>query len=117
MVPVDLALAVYAMWASLLLSIGFAVVEWFASASPLDPAVRLILLGGHFVVIRAIPQKHRWARYASVGITLVFFLFLARDADGLTRTDIWHMLIKAPIDVFVISSLFKASVSQWLREP
>jgi len=115
-VPVDVAFAVYAMWASLLLSSGFAACEFFVATSVLDPVVRILLLIAYFLTIRALPKKRLWARYFAVLITLLFYAFLAFDADGLTRNDLWHMLLRAPIDVFVVTRLFKPSVALWLLE-
>jgi hypothetical protein len=115
-VPVDVAFAVYAMWASLLLSSGFAVCEFFVVTSVLDPVVRILLLLSYFLTIRALPKKRLWARYLAVLVTLLFYAFLAFDADGLTHNDLWHMLLRAPIDVFVVTRLFKPSVALWLVE-
>lgn len=117
LVPVDVAFAVYAMWASLLLSTGFAVCEMFASSSTLDPIVRFIMLVADFVVIKALPLKFRWARYGAVILAVIFYMFLAFDADGITGNDLWHMLAKSPIDVFVISRLFRSATTKWLSEP
>ena len=117
LVPVEVAFAIYGMWASLLLSAGFAIHEIAISASALDPRGRLAIFAGIFVTIKALPAKLHWARYAAALLTLLFYAFLAFDADGLTNNDFWHMLAKAPIDVFVISRLFKPIVAQWLKEP
>ncbi len=115
-VPVDIAFAIYAMWASLLLSVGFAIHEVIASSSILDPVIRIAIFAGDFMTIKALPLKRRWARYAAVVLAVVFYAFLALDADGLTTNDLWHMLAKAPLDIFIISTLFKRSVSIWLSE-
>ena len=114
--PVDVAFAVYGMWGSLLLSAGFAIHEITISASVLDPIIRILIFAGIFVTIKALPAKQRWARYGTVVLTLLFYAFLAFDADGLTNNDFWHMLAKAPIDIFVISRLFKPIVATWLNE-
>ena len=47
-------------------------------------------------------------------LTVLFYVLLAFDADGLTRNDVWHMLAKAPIDLFVISRLFSKATTDWL---
>lgn len=117
LVPVDVAFAVYAMWASLLLSTGFAVCEMVASSSTLDPSIRFVMLVADFVVIKALPLKLRWARYGAVILAVIFYMFLAFDADGLTKNDLWHLLAKSPIDIFVISRLFRCSTTKWLSEP
>lgn len=115
--PADVAFAIYAMWASLLLSAGFAIHEVMSSsASILDPMLRLAIFVGDFFVIRSLPLKRSWARYVAVILAIAFYAFLALDADGLTRNDLWHMLAKAPIDVFVISRLFKKATTKWLSE-
>jgi len=114
--PAEVVLAIYGMWASLLLSAGFAIHEVAISASGLDPFVRGLIFVGMVITIRALPLKYLWARYASVLLTVVFYAFLALDADGLTSNDFWHMLAKAPIDVFVITRLFKPIVAHWLNE-
>jgi hypothetical protein len=116
-VPMDVAFAVCAMWGSLLLSTGFALYELISSASILDPMLRILIFLGDFLTIRALPMKRPWARYSAVLLALIFYAFLALDADGLTRTDLWHMLAKFPIDVFVITRLFKFSTTKWLSEP
>jgi hypothetical protein len=113
-VPVDVAFAVYAMWASLLISVGFAIHEAIASSSILDPMLRGGIFLGNFLAIKALPRKQRWARYCTTLLIITFFAFLAMDADGLTGNDLWHMLVKAPIDIFVISRLFKQSTTSWL---
>jgi hypothetical protein len=113
-VPVDVAFAVYAMWGSLILSAGFAIHELIASASILDPILRIAIFGGYFLTIRALPTKRSWARYIAVILTVLFYIFLALDADGLTSNDQWHMLAKAPVDLFIISRLFRKSTSEWL---
>jgi hypothetical protein len=105
------------MWSSLLLSTGFAVYELFASSSTMDPTIRFAMLAAEFVVMKALPLKLRWARYGAVILTVIFYMFLAFDADGLTRYDLWHMLAKSPIDVFVISRLFTSATTKWLLEP
>jgi len=104
------------MWASLLLSAGFAIHEIAISASVLDPMIRIVLFAGVFITIKALPAKQLWARYVTVLLTVLFYAFLAFDADGLTHNDFWHMLAKAPIDIFVISRLFKPIVAKWLNE-
>jgi hypothetical protein len=115
-VPVDVAFAVYAMWTSLLISVGFAIHEAMASSSILDPMLRGGIFLGNFLAIKALPQKRIWARYCSTLLSITFFAFLAIDADGLTGNDYWHMMVKAPIDIFVISRLFKQSTTNWLFE-
>jgi hypothetical protein len=115
-VPVDLAFAVYVMWANLLLSLSFAIVELITSSSAMNPAIRVAVLVCNCIVIKALTMKKRWARYLAVLMSLFFYAFLAFDANGLTRTDFWHMLAKAPVDVFVISRLFRSSVAIWLDE-
>lgn len=115
-VPPEVVLAVYGMRAGLVLSAGFAIHEMTVSASVLDPFIRLMIFAGMWVTIKALPAKHLWARYASVLLTVLFYTFLALDADGLTNNDFWHMLAKAPIDIFVISRLFKPIVTHWLNE-
>lgn len=114
LVPVDVAFAIYAMWASLLLSAGFAIHELLVSASILDPMLRFAIFGGDLFAIRALPTKRSWARYVAVVLAVLFYALLAFDADGLTRNDQWHMLAKAPIDLFIISRLFSKSTSEWL---
>jgi hypothetical protein len=104
------------MWASLLLSMGFAIHELIASSSKLDPLIRSVIFAGDFLTIKALPLKRQWARYSAVLLPVIFYAFLAFDADGLTNNDVWHMLAKAPIDLFIISRLFKRSVSKWLTE-
>ena len=113
-VPVDVAFAIYAMWCSLLLSAGFAIYEFIASASILDPVLRVAIFCGYFLTIRALPNKRNWARYVAVTLTVLFYALLALDADGLTSNDQWHMLAKVPIDLFIISRLFSRSTGDWL---
>lgn len=115
-VPIEVAFAVYAMWFSLLLSAGFAIYELISAASTIDPMLRFLIFAGDFLTIKALPMKRPWARYVAALLALIFYTFLAVDADGLTRTDLWHMLAKFPIDVFVITRLFKLSTTKWLSE-
>ena len=100
-----------------MLSTGFAVCEMVTASSTLDPIIRFAMLVASLVVIKALPLKIRWARYAAVMLAVAFYIFLAFDADGLTRIDLWHMLAKSPIDIFVISRLFKSTTTKWLYEP
>jgi hypothetical protein len=104
------------MWASLLLSTGFAIYDLIASSSTLDPIIRFAMLAADSVVIKALPLKLRWARYAAVFLAVMFYTFLAFDADGLTRIDLWHILAKSPMDVFVISRLFRNATTEWLSK-
>ena len=66
-VPVDVAFAVYAMWASLLLSAAFAVHELLVSSSVLDPLLRGGIFLAYVVAILALPKKlcgpgtHPWS--------------------------------------------------------
>ena len=114
LVPADVVLAVYAMWASLLLSMGFAIDELLVSPSKLDPMLRFGIFAGDIVLIKLLPLKGHWVRYAAVALVVLFYALLAFDANGLTHNDLWHMLIKAPMDVFVITRLFSKSTSDWL---
>ncbi|MDT8992386.1 hypothetical protein RQP54_16050 [Curvibacter sp. APW13] len=114
MVPESVAFAVYAMWASLLLSLGFAVHEWLLASSKIDPLVRFAIFAGDVLCIRALATRKAWSREVAVWLALVFYLLLAVDADGLTTNDLWHMLVKAPIDVFVIGRLYSQATSAWL---
>jgi len=113
-VPADVAYAVFAMWASLGLSAAFAAYEFLTSLSILYPMVRLFIFGAYILAIKAITQKNNWSRYAAVLLTVLFYASLAFDADGLTRTDLWHLIAKTPIDIFVITRLFKPSVTKWM---
>ena len=115
-VPIDVAFAIYAMWGSLVFSMVFAAWELVASSSKLDPAIRCAIFAADFLTIKALPVKRPWARYSASLLTVLFYAFLALDADGLTSNDLWHMVIKAPIDVFVISRLFKRSTTKWLSD-
>lgn len=102
------------MWASLLLSVGFAIDELLVSSSKLDPMLRFGIFAGDIVLIKLLPLRGYWVRYAAVALVVLFYALLAFDADGLTHNDLWHMLIKAPMDVFVITRLFSKSTSDWL---
>ena len=114
-VPVDVAFAIYAMWASLLISVGFAINELLAAPSILDPFFRIVIFVAQILAIQSLPLKRVWARYASVVLAVLFYALLAFDADGLTRSDLWHMFVKAPFDLFVISRLFSKATTQWLN--
>ena len=116
MVPEDVAFAVFAMGASVLLSTGFAVHEWLVSSSKLDPMLRFAIFAGDLACLWALLRKHPWARYALVALTVLFYVLLALDADGLTANDFWHMLAKAPIDLFVITRLYRMATNRWLEE-
>lgn len=115
MVPEDLAFAVYAMGASVLLSAGFAVHELLVSSSKLDPLLRFAIFASDLVCIWALLHKRLWARYGAVLLAVLFYVLLAVDADGLTANDFWHMLAKAPIDLFVIKRIYSKATSQWLE--
>jgi hypothetical protein len=116
LVPVDVAFAVYAMWFSLVLSAGFVTHELVASSSKMDPILRLGIFASDFLTIKALPLKRSWARYSAVYLAVIFYAFLALDANGLTSNDVWHVLAKAPVDVFVISRLFRKTTTKWLSE-
>lgn len=114
-VPENVAFAVYAMGASVLLSVGFAVHEWLVSSSRLDPMLRFVLFAGDLACLWALLRKHLWVRYALAALTVLFYVLLAVDADGLTANDFWHMLAKAPIDLFVITRIYSKATSQWIQ--
>ena len=116
MVPEDVAFAVFAMGASVLLSTGFAVHEWPVSSSKLDPLLRFVLFAGDLVCLWALLRKHPEARYVLAALTVLFYVLLAADADGLTANDFWHMLAKAPIGLFVITRLYSKATSRWLED-
>jgi len=116
-VPPDVAYAIFTMWASLALSAAFAIYEFWASNSVLDPLIRLGLLVAYGVIVMALADKKPWARYAAVMLTVLFYAALAFDADGLTTADLLHLLLKCPLDVFVISRLFNRTVTRWLQTP
>lgn len=116
MVPEDVAFAVFAMGASVLLSAGFAVHEWLVSSSKLDPMLRFAIFAGDLACLGALLRKQPWARYVLAVLTVLFYVLLAADADGLTANDFWHMLAKAPIDLFVITRLYSLATSRWLEE-
>jgi len=114
--PPDVVLAVYGAWLSLLLSAAFAIHEIAVSASILDPVIRVLVFVGIIASVKALQDKHIWARYCLMALLVFFYLFLALDADGLTRSDFWHMLCKTPLDLYVLSRLCKPAVSAWLKQ-
>jgi hypothetical protein len=114
LVPADVVLAVYAMWSSLLLSAVFATHELLVASSKLDPILRFGIFLSTIAIIKLLPLKGVWVRYGAVVLMILFYELLAFDADGITSNDLWHMLVKAPIDVFVITRLFSKATSDWL---
>lgn len=116
LVPVNIGIAVVAMWTSLAISAAFTIFDVIYGEANIDTTFAFAIFAVMVFIIKQIVLKRTWARMVYVLLTVLSYALIAVDADGITRLDFWQMLLTAPIDVLVISRLFSNSANIWFAD-
>jgi hypothetical protein len=104
------------MWLSLLVGIGFSVVQAItvdSEAGPLEMLMAAAFIGLTAAIYQQVSKGHNWARLLYLVWTILSYGLFALDPMGLSKMDLATLLVSAPLDIFAMVRLFSPKATEW----